>query len=104
MRTITKESINAFMNAEKFNRQNMRVEVLPNVTILYLHDNAIAYRYNDPERTLSITNCGWFSNTTKERLNALPNVSIYQKNYIWYLNGQEWDGTKIDINQINKTL
>ena len=103
MRTITKESINAFMNAEKFNRQNMRVEVLPNVTILYLHDNAIAYRYNDPERTLSITNCGWFSNTTKERLNALPNVNIYQKDFKWFLNGKEWDGTKIDINQINKT-
>ena len=103
MRTITQDSVNAFMNAQKFNRQNMRVEVLPNVTTLYLHDNAIAYRYNDPERTLSITNCGWFSNTTKERLNALPNVNIYQKDFKWFLNGKEWDGTKIDINQINKT-
>ena len=76
MRKITEESVNAFMNAKKFNKQNMSVEVLPNVTILKLHNNAIAYRYNDPERTLSITNCGWFSNTTKERLNALPNVNI----------------------------
>ena len=101
MRKITQQSVNAFLNAQKFNRQNMRVEVLPNVTTLYLHDNAIAYRYNDPERTLSITNCGWFSNTTKERLNALPDVNIVQRNYVWYLNGQEWDGTKIDINQIN---
>lgn len=97
MRQITNDSINAFMNAKPFSRQNMIVEVLPNVTILKLHNNAIAYRYNDPERTLSITNCGWFTNTTKERLNALPNVNIYQKNWNWYLNGKEWDGELIDI-------
>jgi hypothetical protein len=97
MRQITNDSINAFINARKFNRQNMSVEVLPNVTILKLHNNAIAYKYNDPEKTLSITNCGWFSNTTKERLNALPNVNIYQKNFKWFLNGQEWNGDLINV-------
>ena len=102
MRKITKDSINAFMNAQKFKRQNMEVEVLPNVTILYLHGNAIAYRYNDPERTLTITNCQWFSNTTKERLNALPNVNIVQKNFVWYLNDKEWDGRKTDINGLKQ--
>ena len=99
MRKITEESVNAFMNAEKFSKQNMLVEVLPNVTILRLHGNAIAYRYNNPERTLSITNCGWSTNTTKERLNGLPNVSIYQRLGTWYLNNQEWDGELIDINK-----
>jgi len=98
MRKITKESINAFLNAKKFSKQNMAVEVLPNVTILKLHGNSIAYLYNDPNKTLSIQNCGWFSNTTKERLNALPNVHIQQKNFIWYLNGEEWNGNLIDIN------
>ena len=102
MRQITKDSINAFMNAKEFKRQNMAVEVLPNVTILYLHNNAIAYRYNDPQRTLTITNCGWFTPTTKERLNALPNVNIYQSNFKWFLNGKEWNGNKIDINFKNK--
>ena len=97
MRTITKESIAAFNNANTFNKQNMSVEVLPNVTILKLHGNSIAYQYNNPERTLSITNCGWQSNTTKERLNALNDVYIYQKKGIWYLNGAEWDGNLIDI-------
>jgi len=97
MRQITIDSIDTFLNARKFNRQNMSVEVLPNVTILKLHNNAIAYKYNDPERTLSITNCGWFSNTTKERLNGLPNVNIYQKNFEWFLNGKEWDGNLINI-------
>ena len=99
MRQITKQSIAAFLNGEKFSKQNMLVEVLPNVTILKLHGNAIAYLYNDPQKTLSITNAGWQSNTTKERLNALPNVSIQQKNYVWYLNGKEWDGNLIDINK-----
>ena len=97
MRKITRESVNAFMNAQPFNRQNMQVEVLPNVTILKLHGNKIAYRYNDSQRTLSITNAGWQSNTTKERLNAIDGVSINQKNWIWYLNGKEWDGNLIDI-------
>tara|TARA_R100000654_G_scaffold3173_2_gene10982 strand:- start:142 stop:438 length:297 start_codon:yes stop_codon:yes gene_type:complete len=97
MRQITNDSINAFMNAKPFSRQNMSVEVLPNVTILKLHNNAIAYKYNNPERTLSITNCGWFSKTTKERLNGLPNVYINQKNFEWFLNGKKWDGKLIDI-------
>ena len=66
MRQITKQSVNAFLNAKKFKKANMQVEVLPNVTILYLHNNAIAYRYNDPQRTLTISNCGWFTPTTKE--------------------------------------
>lgn len=98
MRKITKEAINAFYSAEKFSSSNTVVEVLPNVTILKLHDNEIAYRYNDPEKTLSITNCGWFSNTTKERLNAIDGVHIVQKKGVWYLNGKEWDGELIDIN------
>ena len=97
MRKITKESVNAFNNSVKFKKGNMEVEVLPNVTIMKLHGNSIAYRYNDPQRTLSITNCGWQSNTTKERLNAIDGVYIYQKNYVWYLNGNEWNGELIDI-------
>ena len=97
MRQITKDSISAFMSAKKFNRQNMQVEVLPNVTILKLHGNSIAYRYNDPQRTLMITNCGWFTPTTKERLNALEGVSIQQKSFKWFLNGVEWNGKPITI-------
>ena len=104
MRQITKESVIAFLNAKKFNKSNMSVEVFPNVTILKYQGNSIAYKYNDPKQTLSITNCGWFSNTTKERLNGVIQLSglnvksIYQKNWFWYLNDQEWDGNLTDIN------
>ena len=97
MRKITEQSVDAFMNARPFKKDNMQVEVLLNCTILRLHGNAIAYRYNDPDRTLTITNCGWFSNTTKERLNGIPGVSINQKKGQWYLNGEVWNGNLIDI-------
>lgn len=97
MRKITEESVDAFMNARKFKKANMEIEVLPNVTVMKLHGNPIAFRYNDPERTLSITDAGWSSNTTKERLNGIPNVSIQQKNWEWFLNGDKWDGDMIDV-------
>jgi len=97
MRTITEKSIEKFLNAETFKSGNTSVEVLPNVTILKLFGNAIAYQYNDPERTLSITNCGYETATTKERLNGLPNVKINQTKGKWFLNDVEWDGKLIDV-------
>ena len=59
-------------------------------TRLYLFGNIIA-RKND-DGTISITSAGWPTNTTKDRLNGLPGVSIVQKNYEWFLNGESWDG------------
>jgi hypothetical protein len=97
MSKITQESVAAFMSARKFNRGNMQVEVLENVSVLKLYNNPIAYKYNDPQGTISIQTCGWFSKTTKERLNAIPKVSINQKNWEWYLNGEKWDGKLIDL-------
>lgn len=96
MRQITKDSINAFLNRKTFTRQNMKVREYKNKYYLKLHNNIIAVLHEDS--TLQITNCGWFSNTTKERLNGLPNVSIYQKNWYWYLNGKEWNGNLITVN------
>jgi len=104
MRQITQESVIAFLNGYKFNKSNMNVEVLPNVTILKYQGNAIAYKYNDPNKTIAITNCGWKSNTTRERLNGVISLSglnigkIYQKNWNWYLDGKDWDGNLIDLN------
>jgi hypothetical protein len=97
MKKITAQAVDAFMNARQFKKDNMTIEVLPNVTIMKLYGNRIAYRYNDPERTLSISTTGWFTNTTKERLNAIPGVRIHQKNWQWYLNGEVWDGQLIDV-------
>ena len=98
MKQITAEAASAFMNAETFNKSNTAVKVLPNVTVLSLFGNEIAYLYNDPNRTLSIKNCGYMTNTTKERLNGIDGVSIVQKKGEWYLNGSLWDGKLIDVN------
>jgi len=97
MKAITVEAIAHFNSASNFNKSNTQVEVLPNVTVLKLFGNEIAYKYNNPQKTLSITNAGYKTNTTKERLNGLSNVSINQSKGIWYLNGKEWDGKLIDI-------
>lgn len=97
MRKITQQSIDAFENARPFRGGNTVVIVLPNVTVLEFHGNRIAFKYNDPDNTLAITNCGWFSATTKERLNGISGVNIQQKKGKWYLNGEEWDGYLTDI-------
>ena len=99
MRKITEESINAFLNKGKLSRQNMNVffDRYDQTSRMLLHNNCIA-TYDYQEDILSISNCGWFTPTTKERLNALPNVDIRQKHFKWFLNGKEWNGNKIDIN------
>lgn len=97
-RKITNVAVERFLNAMPMKQGSMEIKVLPNVTVMLLHGNEIAYRYNDPAKTINITNAGWFSNTTKGRLNGLPGVRIQQIKGKWYLNGQLWDGEIIDIN------
>ena len=99
MRQITQQSINAFFNKGKLKKQNMTViyDKYDQISRMLLHSNCIAI-YDHDKKRLFITNCGWFTPTTKERLNALPNVNIVQKNYKWFLNGKEWNGQKIEIN------
>ena len=58
-------------------------------TSLYLHGYKIATHTPDG---LEITNAGWFTQVTKERLNGLPGVHIQQKDGKWFLNGREWNG------------
>lgn len=85
MRKVTSEIIKAFLNHEKRSIGNS----VTNGTTLYLHSNPIA---KHTANGIEITNCGWETNTTKERLNGIPGVHITQKNFIWFLNGVEWDG------------
>jgi len=91
MRKITKEAVSKFLSKETFRKSNMSVEESYGVYKLKLHGNTIATI--DELGVLSVSNAGWASNTTKERLNGLPGVSVNQKNWNWYLNGVEWDGS-----------
>ena len=98
MRKITELSKNAFYTKGKLNKQNMSVSYSKSQDTSYmsLHGNTIAI-YSYFNKTLQISSCGWFTPTTKERLNALNGVNIQQKNFIWFLNGKEWDGELITI-------
>jgi hypothetical protein len=97
MRTITNESVNAFINGRSFKKANMKVvinEVTKNVA-LYLHNNMIALLSGNE---LMINHQGWQTNTTKERLNGvldafnLPRLS--QKKGVWYIGAEEFTGVK----------
>ena len=90
MRKVTKEAVSAFLERKPFRKSNMSVEEIGGEWRLKLHGNSIANI--DEIGVLSISNAGWASNTTKERLNGIPGVRIHQKNWTWYLNGVEWDG------------
>lgn len=97
-RQITATAIEHFNTATAFKSGNTEVQVLPNVTVLKLFGNEIAYQYNNPERTLSICDGGYkMSKTTQERLNGLNGVKVMVKGGETYLNGIVWDGKLIDI-------
>jgi hypothetical protein len=100
MKKITQNTINAFLNDDQIKIDNTQVIVNANFgnprTELYLFDNLIAQK-RIGSKTIQITNADWKSKTTKERLNALPGVSICQKKGDWYLNGNKWQGDWITI-------
>lgn len=101
MRKITKEAVNHFLNNKPYKKANTEVLVHDyatdgTITQLFLHGNIIAQL---SDAGLTIRDGGWQSNTTKERLNGLPGVSICQKKGKWYLNGNEWNGEWIEIKQ-----
>ena len=100
MRKITEESTKAFYNKGTLNKQNMSVffDRYDYKSRMLLHNNCIA-TYDHQENILNINSCGWFTPTTKERLNALKGVNIQQKDFKWYLNGIEWNGNNINIKQ-----
>lgn len=104
-RKITIEAINAFMEGDTkncngygciFSKDNTIVTRNNGVMGLHLHGNHIAKR-TVGSNDIQITNAGWFSTTTKERLNGLPGVSVCQRKGVWFLNGKEWDGSWITV-------
>jgi len=103
MRQITIDATNAFNNNRQFKHSNTEVRIVDGYNgaeadetqiELRLHGNLIAWKNN---AGMFISTCGWQSVTTKERLNGLPNVSIYQINFQWFLNGEVWNGQEIMV-------
>ena len=95
MKTVTKNAVNCFYNKGNGNFSNTSVITEANITKMFLFGNLIAKLENEK---LFITNAGWKSKTTKERLNGLKGVNILQKKGKLFLNGEEWDGELTEIN------
>ena len=96
MAQIDIDAAYAFMNGIEFNRGNTVVTHtdLPEgkSSEMLLHGNLIAW-VSPRSQQLWISHSGFMTRTTKNRLNALPNVHIVQRNYMWFLNGEYWSGT-----------
>jgi hypothetical protein len=90
MRQVTEQIVSAFLRNETRKVGQTRTDGVS----IWLWENKIAeFRENG----LWITNAGWPSNTTKERLNGIPDVQIVQKKGQWYLNGHAWDGEWVHV-------
>lgn len=86
MRMISQDAAAALKNCRNFKRSNTEVCIGENKRFsMFLHGNKIA-SYDWKE--LRISNAGWSTKTTKDRINAILRTfnlgSIIQKNWIRY--------------------
>lgn len=95
MRKITQDAVSAFMQRKPFKQSNTEVAIYPSDTRMYLFGHLIAVI--DLMGNIEVTTAGYFTNTTKERLNGIPTVSVNQKNFEWFLNGKKWDGKWTEV-------
>lgn len=103
MRKITQNAINAFLSGKNYCEGNTSVQCSGYTVTMFLHGNDIATREIETGR-IYISNAGWPTATTKERLNGIPGVFIQQRKGTWYLNGVEWEGEWVLINGVEGTL
>ncbi len=89
MRKIDILASNAFESGTQWRLGNTEVINDNGTVYLLLHGNYIAKK---KDGKLWISHAGWQTNTTKSRLNSLSGVSVAQKDFVWYLNGNEMIG------------
>jgi hypothetical protein len=90
MRKVTRDIANAFYKGEAKKISNTTTDG----ESIWLFGNMIAKKLHG---SLWITNAGWQSNTTKERLNGLEGVSIQTIKGAWFLNGKQWSGGWVEV-------
>lgn len=90
MRKITEQAIENFYNSTSFSKDNTQVIVKQDRVELRLFNNLIAI---SDEIGIKITDAGWETRTTYERLNGLTGVHITKRKGITYLNDEKWDGS-----------
>ena len=109
MRKIERQMNFAISNKGDWSSSNTRVEFndSTNCSSVFLHGHNIA-TFDHNLKAVKISSCGWTTNTTKSRLNAILSevkygCSVFQKQFDWYLstNNQTvdfWDGMILSHN------
>lgn len=85
MRQVTAQIKKAFEQGTSLKVGNTRTDG----TSVFLHGNEIIKR--DASGLVMATLAGWNTPTTRERVNGITGLGIYQKNFAPMLNGQEID-------------
>ena len=100
MRKIESEMQAAIVERRDWHKDNTVVSVdSEGNTDVKFHNNLIATISNKGD--LKLSSCGWKTQTTKSRLNAIldcffHNLRIVQKQFEWYIDGDEFtDGYQI---------
>ena len=101
MRKIERQMLQAIVDERShWSKDNTRVESTDGISSVYLHGHKIAEFEHRLNGKLWINNCGYETNTTKSRLNAIIDFvfggvgnGIFQHNWNWYLvrDGQQSD-------------
>ncbi len=99
MRKIERQMNFAISNKADWSSSNTRVEFndSTNCSNVFLHGHNIA-TVDHSTHSVKVSSCGWTTNTTKSRLNAILSevkygCSVFQKNWNWYVSfrGQTQD-------------
>lgn len=102
-RQISEDAATALMSHKTFRRDNTKVIVDEDGDYhLILFGNHIATHTHD--NRLLISNAGWNSSTTRERLNAIPNVWTRTVKGQMFLNNTKWDGKWTELIQAGPVL
>ena len=91
MRKIEQQMNRAISNKVDWNSSNTRVDYneSTNCSTIVLHRTAIAV-YDHNTQALKLNTGGWYSNTTKSRLNAIlseliAGARVFQHKFNWYV-------------------
>ena len=99
MRKIEKQMNFAISNKGDFRKDNPEVVYNSNTNCssVYLHGHQIA-TFDHNLKAVKLSSCGWTTNTTKSRLNAILDevkwgCKVFQKKFEWFVsyNGQTKD-------------
>lgn len=95
MRVIEKQLLNAINERKNVTLGNTRVFVTDNgnCMLIRLHGYLIA-KINLSTKEVSVSNCGWFTNVTKSRLNVVLSAfnlpTIKQVKGEWYIGHEDF--------------